>query len=238
MKDSFQIKEITTDIYLVTEPYFTGYANLFLIKGSSFDLLVDCGIGLFDIKKFLKSAGFPSVKVAVTHGHFDHIGGLTHFSGDEVFVTNEIAVNVRKRELGGLEFLKPEYFQPEFADVFGRGQLAEFCASFSPKFPPLGPYDQTEISVGNFQFEIIRVPGHTDDSIVLYEKKKKMLMSGDTLYDGEVYAGFSNSSKKDFKSSLQRISALDFELVLPGHNSMLNKRQALGVINRWTGQLK
>ena len=40
--EPFTIQQVKEDIYLITEPYFYEHANLYLIKGTKYDLLVEC----------------------------------------------------------------------------------------------------------------------------------------------------------------------------------------------------
>lgn len=236
MANAFKIEKITSDIYLITEPYFREHANLFVMQGSPFDLLVDAGLGLCDLNKFLLSQGF-SPKVTITHGHFDHIGGLSHFPADDIIVSEKLAANVRKRHLWGLDFLKPEYFDPKLThEMMGKSPL-EIGLDFAIRPPKAIPSQTSEIDVGKHLFYIISLPGHTDDSVVLYDQKNEILITGDMLYDGEIYADFPNSDKAAFKRSLHYLKTLDFTLVLPGHNSILNRAKAMRVIERWESLL-
>ena len=232
MENPFKIQKVAHDIYLITEPYFREHANLFLIQGVSGDLLVDAGLGLHDVKKFLTSRGFFP-KVIGTHGHFDHIGGLRHFSAEDIIVSEKLSANIRKSELWGLDVLKPEHFDFQATvQIFGESP-SEVCAKFSNYLPKIRPFKETKITIGGYELVIVPLPGHTDDSIVLHDHKNKLLITGDMLYDGELYTDFPNSDKGNFKKSLDYIKTLDFDYVLPGHNAILTRAQAMWVIDRW-----
>ena len=107
------------------------------------------------------------------------------------------------------------------------------CADFAIRLPKMTPSEISEISIGERLLRIISLPGHTDDSIVLHDEKNRMLVTGDMLYDGGIYADFPNSDKTAFKRSLNHLRTLDFEYVLPGHNEILSRAQAMRVIDRW-----
>lgn len=232
MKSQFEIIEVQKNIYLVREPYFFEHANIYIIKGTAFDLLVDCGVGLFDLKKFLEQRGF-NIKVLLTHSHFDHAGGLKYFSPEQILVTSHILSNLRRKETWGLGFLRPEDFVIEMRPV-----AVNFCLNFRTKVDEkIVALSESRISVGGFNFEIFSCPGHTNDSIVLYDKVSKILITGDTLYNGKIYTGFVNSSNTQFKHSLERLARLPVKLVLPGHNSIMDGRKASEVIERWIGIL-
>src|ERR1700733_648558 len=58
MKETFNIKKIKEDIYLITEPYFRENANLYVIVGNDRDLVIDAGLGVCDVREFLLQKGF------------------------------------------------------------------------------------------------------------------------------------------------------------------------------------
>lgn len=227
MKNYFKIKKILEDIHLVTEPHFLEHANLFLIEGSTRDLLVDSGFGLTNVKEFLSKKGFHP-KLILTHSHFDHSGGMKDFLASEVFVTSQIFNHLQQKKFWGLEFFTP--------NSLNSVQSPENITVVTPN--GLTPNTVDKISVGKYHFKIIPSPGHTADSVVLYDRKHKLLITGDTLYDGKLYAECIDSNKYDFIDSLQYLKTLDFKLVLTGHNRILNRAKALAVIERWTAQLK
>jgi len=71
----------------------------------------------------------------------------------------------------------------------------------------------------NFVWEVIKTPGHTDDSISFYFPEEKVLLSGDFLFKDTIgRCDFPNSSVYAMKNSLNEISKLpDDVIVYPGH---------------------
>jgi glyoxylase-like metal-dependent hydrolase (beta-lactamase superfamily II) len=69
----------------------------------------------------------------------------------------------------------------------------------------------------NIDIKIIKVPGHTSDSLAfLY---KKVLFSGDTLFvQGIGRIDLPESQPQNMKKSLQKLSEQDYEILCPGHN--------------------
>jgi glyoxylase-like metal-dependent hydrolase (beta-lactamase superfamily II) len=238
MQNWFKITKINNDIYKINEPYFREHANMYAIKGAVFDLLIDCGLGLSSVNIFLKKKGFNNIKVSLTHSHFDHAGGLKHFLSKDILVTKKIYYNLTKKNLWGLDFLKPELFNSQMVKNITGKSPQEICSNYNIELPFLRPCNLTKIFLGNYCFKVISVPGHTNDSIVLYDKQNKLLVTGDALYKGKIYCDFVHSNKKIFKKSLVCLKVLDFNLVLPGHNQILNRRQALEIIEKWLKQLQ
>lgn len=222
MKEKFKIKKIYKNIYLIEEKWFEEHANLYLVKDKNFNLLIDCGLGIYNLKKFLNNKGFKKIKAVLTHSHFDHAFGLKHFTPEEVFITNKMRDNLNKKELLGLE-----YFDQHDLDASTTLKAKDSLLGniFSKNYKKVG--------IGLANFKIIKTPGHTDDSVIYYDKKQKIIITGDTLYDGKIYNNFINSNNKKFKKTLQNIAKLDFKLVLPGHGKIMNKKEALKVLNKW-----
>jgi len=237
MKEYFHIEKIRDRIHVITEPYFYEHANLYLIEGDDHDLLVDVGLGLSDIKSFLQAKGFNPI-VVLTHAHFDHVGGIKHFLPSEIIVTAKVAKNLQHEELLGLQYLKPGYFDAvSTKELFGKTPQ-KICSDYRIEYKSLQALRSNTIHVGSYVFKIIPTPGHTNDSVVLYDKNHKLLLSGDTLYDGELYANFENSDKTQFVNSLSRLRSLDIAMTLTGHNQVLHGVQTHSVIERWLGELQ
>jgi glyoxylase-like metal-dependent hydrolase (beta-lactamase superfamily II) len=83
----FKHYQLTQNVWRIEEKYFDSWnlANIFYIRGSTSDLLVDTGIGVHDLPSFLRWSGLrpdpdKPLKVALTHTHFDHSGGAHQFA--------------------------------------------------------------------------------------------------------------------------------------------------------------
>ena len=222
--NEFNIQQIENGIYKITEPFFSEHANLFLFATKDTSLLIDAGLGIGNLKAFLAANGFTP-HVALTHSHFDHAGGISHFPTSSLLLTEKQKTNLTHRELWGLEYCREEFFEPGT------------YKTVSITVPETKASTQQSISIGTRNFEIIATPGHTDDSVCFYDRTAKILITGDTLYDGEVYADLPNSDKAAFATSLKKLAAVDFEMVLPGHNEVMDRAKALAVIEEWISRL-
>lgn len=84
----------------------------------------------------------------------------------------------------------------------------------------LFPKEETIIKLHPFSFRVILTPGHTPDSICLYEETHKILLSGDTLYPGPIYLHFPESNYKKYLGSIKKLAKIKkIERILPGHNN-------------------
>lgn len=77
----------------------------------------------------------------------------------------------------------------------------------------------SEIKVQDLTFKILSTPGHTEDSISLWEEKEKVLFSGDTLFkNGYGRTDLPGGNFKQLKESLKKLFQLPPEtIVYPGH---------------------
>jgi glyoxylase-like metal-dependent hydrolase (beta-lactamase superfamily II) len=82
----------------------------------------------------------------------------------------------------------------------------------------LNPKKTKSIALDPFKFKIIKAPGHSPDSICLYESKKQWLFSGDTLYPGPIYLHLRESSLSDYKKTLKKLLKLKISKIFPAHN--------------------
>lgn len=77
------------------------------------------------------------------------------------------------------------------------------------------------IDLGYWKFEVILTPGHTPGSIMLLEREKRMLISGDTIQDGDIYMFGAGRNMQAFQASLKKmINMADaFDSIWPSHGS-------------------
>ncbi|NAS88160.1 hypothetical protein C4E24_00225 [ANME-1 cluster archaeon AG-394-G21] len=82
-----------------------------------------------------------------------------------------------------------------------------------------------EDSLEHTELRIQHTPGHSPESICFYAVDKKTLISGDLIFDkgiGRTDLPFGNN--EELINSINTISTLDTELLLPGHGAILKGR--------------
>lgn len=177
--------------------------NVYLIDG---ELIVDAGIGFHfaEIKKEIEGLCDPrNIKLLVnTHCHFDHIGGSKKFQD-----WLKLSVAAHSADKKSIES--------------GSGTAAELFGQTSRimtvnKTLKIG----SMIKTSNFLFEVLPTPGHTPGSVCLYEKNKRILISGDTLFENSVgRTDLTGGNRDQLIKSLKMLSELQIEYLLPGHGS-------------------
>jgi len=140
-----------------------------------------------------------------THSHPDHIEAT-----DSVVNKN-----------GALYALSRE--EDEFYGTIGKS----FFQAFGAKPPEVKPFfylQEGELSLGakenKLAVKVLLTPGHSPGSISLYLEKEKILLTGDVVFAGSIgRTDFPGGSPTVLRKSIDRLSALDVEYLVPGHST-------------------
>ena len=182
-------------------------ANTYVIRGEQ-TVLIDPGLGnyLGLLLKEMQEDGIAPKEVdviAITHLHPDHCdatAALKDVSGAKVAVHSsqweyrDMLLEEASRVLG----IEAKKFEVDF--VF-------------------------EDSLEHTELRIQHTPGHSPESVCFYAVDKKTLISGDLVFDkgiGRTDLPFGNN--EELINSINTISTLDTELLLPGHGAILKGR--------------
>jgi glyoxylase-like metal-dependent hydrolase (beta-lactamase superfamily II) len=81
-------------------------------------------------------------------------------------------------------------------------------------------HDADRIDLGGRTIEVIATPGHTSDSICLFDRNHGLLFTGDTYYPGTVWLYRPETDLVAYGNSVRKIAALqpEVKLVLGAHN--------------------
>ncbi len=104
-------------------------------------------------------------------------------------------------------------------------QLYELFDMEPPHFTPLFYLKEGSLDLGKdgFKVSVILTPGHSPGSVCLYLEKEKILITGDVIFYMSVgRTDFPGGDTALLEKSIQRLSLLDVEYVVPGHNTEPN----------------
>ncbi|BDC36160.1 MAG: MBL fold metallo-hydrolase [Candidatus Methanoliparum thermophilum] len=86
-------------------------------------------------------------------------------------------------------------------------------------------YDQLfekNIKLNDIEIDVLHTPGHSPESISLYIPKKKVLLCGDLVFkQGVGRVDLIGGNAEKLKESINSVSNLDIEYLLPGHDSII-----------------
>jgi len=149
----------------------------------------------------LKDNGLNVKAILLTHGHFDHIFGVSELKR----LTNaKVYAYTEEKEL----LLDPNL---NVSDMVGRPTAI---------VPDVLLNDGEEVSVEGFDFRVIHTPGHTQGSACYYFKDEDILISGDTLFmesigRSDLPTGNENKLLLSLNNVLMKLP--DNTEVFPGH---------------------
>ncbi len=80
--------------------------------------------------------------------------------------------------------------------------------------------DGEVIKAGDSSLEVIYMPGHSNDSILLYDKKNQILFAGDSPL---IIKSTGNSYEDEFIRVFERVCSLKIKIIYFGHGDPLNR---------------
>ncbi len=135
-----------------------------------------------------------------THEHFDHIGGNLHLQNRSTVMAHRMAA---------------------VKIIYGDEEVT-MCRAHGQKLTGYRVHvwlNNTDvIDLGSWFLKVLYTPGHTSGCICLYEPRKRILFSGDSLFaSGTLSTIFKSGSLAEYFNSLRRLRTMKIDLLLPGH---------------------
>lgn len=234
----FQRQRFAGDITLLSEPYVDAFArcNIWHVRGRDRDLLIDTGLGLCSLREAAADLFARPITAVLTHSHFDHIGGAHEFSERAAHALERAALaepsgfaGLTARALGDdlvRQLRAAGYDVPD--RLLTALPNADFALDeFSVRAAPLTAAlrDGDVMDLGDRAFEVMHLPGHSPGSIALWESARRVLFSGDAIYDGPLLFELPGSSIADYARTLERLLRLPVEVVHAGHDPSFGRQR-------------
>ena len=225
-------------VWHLWEPYVDPFArcNIWFVQGRDRNLLVDSGMGIVSLHTAagdLFGAG-PLIALA-THYHFDHVGSLHEFAHRWTHPAAAPYLTDSSRIGGGLRrarfdpddwqsFLDAGYtLGDDLLTAWPRRDFDVDAYSVTPCTPTRTLSDGDAVDLGDRAFAVLHLPGHSPDSIGLFDERSGVLFSGDAVYDGPLLDGGGDSDIDDYVSTMERLRALPVTVVHGGHEASFGR---------------
>jgi glyoxylase-like metal-dependent hydrolase (beta-lactamase superfamily II) len=182
---------------------FENNCNSYYIGGDA-KMLVDPGLTRFfpELLNRLSKDGIEPEdieNVFLTHSHPDHFEAVASFLDND-----GVKIVMSRAETDFLEDVGLKFYPAFGLDI--------------PKYRIDQYIEDGTVEIGGVRFESYITPGHSPGSVCLYWPERKVLVSGDLIFYMNVgRTDFPGGNSALLKESIERVSRLDVEYLLPGH---------------------
>jgi glyoxylase-like metal-dependent hydrolase (beta-lactamase superfamily II) len=242
----FDYRHLDDGVTWLWEPYVVAYTrcNIWHIRGRDRDLLVDTGYGIGSLQDEVGHFFERPIAAIATHTHYDHIGGHHEFAdcrvhpaeaarlrptGDTIDLRAEMMFG-----LDGVEKLREAGYDVPLGPIITALPHEGFDLTRCPAHQPPTPghlHEGDVIDLGDRQFEVMHLPGHSPGGIGLWEAKTGILFSGDTVYDDVLLDTFEDADIADYIASMKRLRALPVRVVHGGHEPSFGRDRLIEIID-------
>jgi hydroxyacylglutathione hydrolase len=188
--DYFIVEVIDADTFAIGEPRYWQANFSYLILGNERALLFDSGPGVRDIRSVVDQLTDLPTTVLASHVHYDHLGNLTRFD------------RIALADLPALRTHAP-------GDVFRPSSL-QFLGRLEGMAAPTIPVDDwlavgSEIDLGARTLRVLHTPGHSAESISIYDEERRQLFAGDFISPGPLLAWLPGSDLDDYRETARTL---------------------------------
>ncbi len=217
--------------------------NSYVIKSADRSLVIDTGMNRPECQEVLE-AGLDELEIDLARTDFL----ATHLHADHQGLISTLMTDTSKAYMGALD---TPSFRGEGHDWSKDGFMgnylqrsgfpaAQLQASLENhpgfKYSSARTVDYIDLhegdtlNVGDYSFEVLHTPGHTDGHVCLYEASNRIFISGDHVL-GDITPNIASWSEGDdplnnYLLSLRKVDQLGVDLCLPGHRSLIGDFQA------------
>jgi hydroxyacylglutathione hydrolase len=188
--DWFAIETVAPGVTAIGEPRFHQINWNYLVEGDTGALLFDTGPGVRDISVVVQSLTAKPLTVLPSHLHFDHTGNLHRFADVALADLPELRACVEEGVLNASDdlfrgFLEGMVWKPvRISRWWKLGQV---------------------INLGGRALELLHTPGHTNDSVSLFDPDSNLLLAADFIYLGPLYAQVPGSNLAAYLNSAENL---------------------------------
>ena len=179
----FWVYKMPGEVYAIAEPGQWQEVISFLVMGNQKAALIDTGTGIGDMRAVVKELTLLPVVVINTHFHWDHVGGNWQF--DECYnLQDDFVTAIAKSGIPNSR-LAPQFDGDAVWQPLPTGfNTAEFCTN---PWESLPMKDGDEFDIGGRVLRVVAAPGHTGDSVFIYDDLHRCLFTGDNIYPAGIY---------------------------------------------------
>ena len=213
----------------------TGFGNTFMVVTNEGNVIIDTSLPAMapKHKQLLTAVSDEAVhSIIITHGHGDHTGGVALWREPKTQVIaqqNMVEFLNYQKRLGKL-FMQRNSAQFGFDLVTSPASTTSQSAGVN--MLPNTLFDRRlDLTLGGEQFEILHTPAETYDALTVWMPEYKAAFVGDLFYRSfpNIYTlrGTKPRWALDYIESINRVLALQPEILLPSHGEPILGNKAI-----------
>ncbi|MFV0441363.1 MAG: MBL fold metallo-hydrolase [Lachnospirales bacterium] len=188
-------------VAMIEVPSYSENIYLYYDEDTKKGIIIDIGKDMKELDEYINEKDINLVGIFLTHGHYDHIGGVESFKErhnlkiyshkDEKEVTSNPDYNISSMRLRKhISFVADE--------LLDDGEVVDF---------------------GEFKIEVLHTKGHTVGSCCFLDRENKIVFTGDTMFKENYGRIDLPTSSNDIGDSIKnKLFVLDDDTkVYPGH---------------------
>ncbi|MFM2480261.1 MBL fold metallo-hydrolase [Celerinatantimonas sp. YJH-8] len=230
-QDWYRQQSVGDGIIRIDEPYIQTFyrCNIWHVRGRDRDMLVDSGMGVVSLRKWVPLVSGRPLDAVASHTHFDHVGNHHEF---DCRLCHHAEADILAHPTRA-NTLADAYVSDGIFDALP--DVPYSSTSYAIKGAPATRLleDGDVIDLGDRWFKVLHVPGHSPGGIALWEEKTGILISGDIVYDGPLIEDSYHSNIEDYIRSMERLLLLPVRGVHGGHFPSFSGEKFREIITRW-----
>ncbi|WP_146343833.1 MBL fold metallo-hydrolase [Phaeobacter marinintestinus] len=224
---------------MITEPRVHPIfsANMHLVLGRDADLLIDSGMGVAPLRPYVDALRPDTERPLIclsTHTHVDHIGAVHEF--DQRLVH---PIEAQEHANPTSYSLRTDGISEAFRTLFRKAGYEDLWPLLIDALPwagydvdsyvlrgapPTGMVEDGDvIDLGDWQAEVLHLPGHSPGQVGLFDHDSGTLFGADAIYDGPLICDDQATSVTDYAATLRRVRDLPVKVVHGGHDPHFGK---------------
>ncbi len=245
----YRSEQIDAHLWRITEPRVHPIfaANMHLVLGQDADLLIDTGMGIAPLRPTVDALRAEPERPLIclsTHTHVDHIGAAHEFETRLVhpMEAEELAAPTPySLRTDGIS----DAFRALFLDA-GYPALWPLLIDALPDpdydvdayelrgAPATGSVEDGDmIDLGDWQAEVLHLPGHSPGQVGLFHHESGTLFGADAIYDGPLIYDGPGMSIADYAETLRRLRAMPITCVHGGHDPHFGKARMNEIVDTY-----
>ncbi len=223
----FRTRALEPGVFVTLEPAvdLMFRASIVTVLGRDRDLQLDFGCGVLPLRPALPLSGKPVV-AAASHAHVDHIGGFAEFAdrlghaAEATGFAGEPGFETFADEFRGWPDVVTSLPVPGWA-------IDDWHLSPAPLTGTLAEGDRVDL--GDRQFTVLHLPGHSPGGIGLLDERDGLFLTGDAIYDDEILDDLPGGSIPDYLRTMDRLRRLDCRLAIGGHGPEMTRARLVAI---------